>query len=62
MNAAEAAALIVETGVPNAIPCHFDGVVGNTADPDDFVRELADRAPEATAWVLRPGQRLSLTR
>jgi L-ascorbate metabolism protein UlaG (beta-lactamase superfamily) len=62
LTATEAAALIAETRIAAAIPCHYDGVAGNTAEPADFARELATRAPHATAHVLRPGERVSIAR
>jgi L-ascorbate 6-phosphate lactonase len=60
LTADEAAALAVAAGVPAAIPCHFDGVVGNLGDPDAFVAALHARGPGIRAHVLHPGEQLPL--
>ena len=60
LDAEEAAGLAAAAGVRAVVPCHFDGVEGNLGDPDAFVSALAFRAPEATAHVLHPGDRLDL--
>jgi L-ascorbate 6-phosphate lactonase len=60
LNADEAAALAVEAGVPDVIPCHYDGVPGNLGDPEAFVATLRERGPELRAHVLRPGEQLAL--
>jgi L-ascorbate 6-phosphate lactonase len=60
LSADEAAALAVAAGVPDVIPCHFDGVPGNLGDPDAFVAALRERGPEIRVHVLHPGDRFPL--
>jgi L-ascorbate metabolism protein UlaG (beta-lactamase superfamily) len=60
LNADEAAALAAAAGVPDVIPCHFDGVPGNLGDPDAFVAALRERGPELRAHVLHPGEQFPL--
>jgi L-ascorbate metabolism protein UlaG (beta-lactamase superfamily) len=57
LSATEAAALAAAAGVPDVIPCHFDGVEGNLGEPDRFVAALPDGI---RAHVLHPGDALPL--
>lgn len=51
LTAREAAELAAAAEIPLTIPMHFDGIVGNTADPAAFVEHLRAIAPER-AWAL----------
>lgn len=54
LQAAEAADLAAAAGIAHLVPCHYDGVVGNTADPADVVRyAVAHRLP-LTVHVVGP--------
>ena len=43
MDAAEAVELSLAVGASLLVPYHWDGVAGNTAEPDDAVRRAGDR-------------------
>jgi L-ascorbate metabolism protein UlaG (beta-lactamase superfamily) len=60
LTADEAAALAAAANIPDVIPCHYDGVPGNTGEPDAFVAALRERAPQSRAHVLAPGEQLPL--
>lgn len=47
LSSAEAAKLSAKLGCELTIPTHFDMVIGNTENPDNFVREIKATAPEA---------------
>jgi L-ascorbate 6-phosphate lactonase len=55
MTGAEAAALAAEAGVPHLVPCHHDGVVGNTGGAAEAVAyAVANRLP-LSVHVVGPG-------
>jgi L-ascorbate 6-phosphate lactonase len=60
LTASEAAAIAAEAELAAVAPCHFDGVVGNTADPDEFVYEMQRRKAPASVHVLRSGEAVSV--
>jgi L-ascorbate 6-phosphate lactonase len=56
LHPAEAVDLAVEAGIPHLLPCHYDGVVGNTGNPADVVRAVLDRRAALDVHLLRsPG-------
>lgn len=60
LTAPEVAALAADAQLAAVVPCHFDGVTGNTADPAELVREMAVRSPGTAVHVLHPGDQLRL--
>lgn len=52
LNGREAADLAVAAGFALVIPCHYDGIVGNTADPADFTSYLQRSYPEQGFHIL----------
>jgi L-ascorbate metabolism protein UlaG (beta-lactamase superfamily) len=52
----EAASLAVEAGIPHLVPCHYDGVLGNTGDPAAVVAyAIANVLPLTVHVVGSPG-------
>jgi L-ascorbate 6-phosphate lactonase len=54
LHPAEAVDLAVGAGIANLIPCHFDGIVGNTADPALVVRHVACDSLPLTVHLAGP--------
>jgi L-ascorbate 6-phosphate lactonase len=50
----EAASLAVEAGIPHLVPCHYDGVLGNTGDPAAVVAYAITNALPLTVHVAGP--------
>jgi L-ascorbate metabolism protein UlaG (beta-lactamase superfamily) len=60
LNIEESVALGLESGMRLVVPHHFDMFEFNTADPDAFLAVAAGRGLQVK--VLRPGERLTLSR
>jgi L-ascorbate metabolism protein UlaG (beta-lactamase superfamily) len=54
LDAAEAASLAVEAGIPHLVPCHHDGVAGNTADAGAVVDHVVANALPLTVHLAGP--------
>ncbi|MFL5926067.1 MAG: MBL fold metallo-hydrolase [Gaiellaceae bacterium] len=48
----EASALAAEASIPHLVPCHYDGVVGNTGDPGAVVDHVVEHALPVTVHVV----------
>ena len=61
MNSEEAARLTVELDPEVVVPMHWGLVAENTADPADFVAELAATGSHSRAVVMQPGESIVLS-
>lgn len=57
----DAAALAWHADMDLVVPCHYDGIVGNTADPGAFATALSRTYPQQAFRVLEQGEELRYT-
>lgn len=62
LTAPEAAELAWQAGIELIVPCHYDGIVGNTVDPGGFASYLTRRHPTQAFKLLQQGEELRYTR
>lgn len=62
LSARDAAELAAAAGLALTVPCHFDGVAGNTEEPAIFEREMSRRHPDGGYTVLAPGAYIEVIR
>lgn len=62
LTAPEAAELAWQAGIDLVVPCHYDGIVGNTADPGEFASYVTRRHPTQAFKLLQQGEELRYTK
>lgn len=58
LTAGEAAELAWHADIDLVVPCHYDGIVGNTVDPGDFASYVMQHRPTQAFKLLQQGEEL----